>query len=68
MSNMPPLKFKRPAVLKKRPDNKSRQGYHHAGTISAQASNARTAKQIEQATPALAKWYAFIEASRKRVP
>jgi hypothetical protein len=67
MSNMPPLKFKRPAVLKW-PGNKSGNPYHRTGTITQAVMQARTAKQIQNATPVLRDWYAFIEASRKRVP
>jgi hypothetical protein len=62
MSNMPSLKEKF------WPGRKEGQASHDKGRHTEQFVQARTAKQIEQATPVLRDWYAFIEASRKRVP
>jgi hypothetical protein len=67
MSNMPPLKFKRRPVTKW-PGRKEGPHTHRLGQQSEAAVAARTAKQIEQATPVLRDWYAFIAASKVRLP
>jgi hypothetical protein len=66
MSNMKSLFKRRPVT--KWPGNKTGNPYHRTGSITQATEAARTAKQIQNATPVLRDWYAFIEASRKRVP
>ena len=62
MSNMKPLQpFKWPG-------RKEGQRNHDKGRETERVVQARTTKQIQNATPALKAWYDFIEASKQRVP